>query len=790
MKNDVFFYKKSAAALEFDKVMEILSTYAVCAETKEKIKAFLPLYDGGCVRLLLSQTNAALNLVKRNASIPIAPLSADMLHYLAKGDKGLSLSADELISVGKLLVAAKDMQAFFNDKEGDFGALKLFFEGLYVDEKLSRRIEQTFLPSGAMADDASPALFKLRKEIIRASLGIKEKLEAYIKSPSVAPHLQDPIVTLRSNRYVIPVRADARSDIKGLLHDTSGSGNTLFIEPIFVIEENNRIRKLETEEQNEIKRILEELSAIVCEAAPMLKRSYQTVLSLDFVFAKAKYSYAQDHCIPTVLDKPALSFSAARHPLIDKKVMVPLSTEMSRAQNAIIVTGPNTGGKTVFLKTVGLLSLMLKAGMHLPADAASGYVFERIYADIGDEQSIEQSLSTFSSHMRNIKNIVAQCRRGDLALFDELGSGTDPGEGAALAIAVIEKIRSRHTFTAVTTHYGELKNYALTTDGVVNASFAFDLQNLKPTYRLQMGIPGKSYAFEISKQLGLAGDVIEHAKTLVDDTRQQAEQMIDVLDRQRSEMDQKLREVAEEKKKLFAERKDLESQKKKLLSGADQYVLSSQQKAHHIVETARRQAELLQQELASLRSQMDKATYQNLKSNIRRSSAKLQSPDLPQKKQTEIGEMLKTPPAPGDTVFVPALGKKAIVESVSGKTVHVQSDGIRLRLDVSSLRTATADEAEKTKPNLQVRRAEFNAGVKTELDVRGTTVDEAVEEIDRFIDQAILGKMQQVTVIHGKGTGALRAGVHSFLRTHPSVRAFRLGEFGQGDSGVTVIELK
>ncbi len=789
MKNDIFFYKKSAAALEFDKVMEILASFAVCPETKEKIKATLPLYDGGCVRLLLSQTNAALQLVKRNASIPITPLSADMLRYLEKGDKGISLSADELISVGKLLVAAKELVSFFDDKEGNFAALRLFFEGLYIDEKLSRRIEQTFLPSGAIADDASPELFKLRKEIIRASLGIKEKLEAYIKSPSVAPHLQDPIVTLRSNRYVIPVRADARSDIKGLLHDTSGSGNTLFIEPIFVIEENNRIRKLETEEQNEIKRILENLSAQVCEAAAPLRRSYQTVLSIDHIFAKAKYSYAQDHCIPTLSDKPALSFSAARHPLIDKKVMVPLSTEMNRTQNAIIVTGPNTGGKTVFLKTIGLLTLMLKAGMHLPADSAEGYVFNRIYADIGDEQSIEQSLSTFSSHMRNIKNIVAQCRRGDLALFDELGSGTDPGEGAALAVAVIEKIRSRQAFTAVTTHYGELKNYALTTKGVVNASFAFDLQNLKPTYRLQMGIPGKSYAFEISKQLGLAGDVIEHAKSLVDDTTQQAEQMIDILDRQRSEMEKQLQEIAEEKKQLFAERKELEKQKKKLLSGADQYVLTSQQKAHHIVETARRQAELLQQELANLRAQMDKATYQNLKSGIRRSAGKLEAPQLPQKKAPDLGEMLKVPPKAGDTVFVPALGKKATVESVSGKTVHVQADGIRLRVDISSLRTASADAEEKPKTGVFVRRAEFNAGVKTELDVRGHTVDEAVEEIDRFIDQAVLGKMQNVTVIHGKGTGALRAGVHSFLKTHPSVRVFRLGEFGQGDSGVTVIEL-
>ena len=782
-----FFYFKSACALEFNKVMQRVAQYAVCSPNRARIAELLPEYDAPCAQTLLAQTEAARTLLAYKPNVPLVPVEENLLSSLSKTAKQISLSAEEICNVGQLLKANSELVHYYEDKKFNTPSLDLFFAQLYTDRQLEQKIDRTFLPSGAIADDASPELASIRRAIIRAGHAIKEELERYIKSPEVASHLQEPIVTIRSDRYVIPVKADNRGDITGLLHDTSGTGNTLFIEPIFVIEQNNKIKKLELEEQNEILRILAKLSEQIATAAEQLIVSYQVVLSLDYIFAKARYANAEDCCTPAIGKNKVIVLNHARHPLIEKNVMVPLSVRMDRETDAIIVTGPNTGGKTVFLKTIGLLSLMAKAGLPVPAQSAEIYIFKTVYADIGDEQSIEQSLSTFSSHMRNIKNILAGCGKRDLVLFDELGSGTDPIEGAALAVSVVKKIRSKHAFLAATTHYGELKTYALTTPGVKNASFAFDLTRLQPTYQLQIGVPGKSYAFEISKRLGLPEDVISDAKSYISGEQQSVDQVIDALNEQRNAYHERLKEMQAREKELIGEKAALEKERKKLFQGADNKIATAEQKARSIVESARRQADLLQNELKELREQMDKAQYHNLKSGIKRASGKLQHVEIRQKKEDKpAGTPLSAPPKAGQTVFLPALNRNVTVESIAGNQVFITADALRMKVKIDDLCVAK----EEKQAAVTFRRAEFNRTVKTELDIRGMNVLDATEEIDQFLDQAVLAKLPCVTIIHGKGTGVLRAGVHAHLKTHSSVRTFKLGAFGQGDSGVTIVDLK
>lgn len=787
MKKD-FFYSKSSSALEFDKVMKKLAEFAATEQAKAYFNELLPLYDAPCVQTLMAQCLAAQTLLSYKPSFPMQAPGEEIKASLLKTEKDISLSAEQILEIGRLLSTAGRLRAYYEDKKFSTPELDGFFENLYTDEGLARQIERSFLPSGAVADEASAELAKIRKSIVRAGQAVKEELSRYIKSPDVSAHLQEPIVTLRSDRYVIPVKADNRGDITGLLHDTSQTGNTLFIEPLFVVEQNNKIKKLELEEQNEILRILSELSKAIGIAARQMLRSFRALTALDIIFAKAKYAAAYGCCTPRISSSKRLFLKEACHPLIDRKVMVPLSVDMKNGSDTVIVTGPNTGGKTVFLKTLGLLSLMAKAGIPVPAQSAELFIFDRVFADIGDEQSIEQSLSTFSSHMRNIKNIVASCGKNDLVLFDELGSGTDPAEGAALAVSVIDKIRFKGAFVAATTHYGELKSYALTTSGVQNASFVFDLAALRPTYQLQMGIPGKSYAFEISEKLGLDRTVIEQAKQRLSGEAQNMDQVLTALNEQRSAYTKRLAEMKSRERELLEQKAALEKERKKLLQGADNKIAAAEQKAKAIVESAKRQADLLSGELMGLREQMDKAQYKNIKSAVKRVAAKASFEGSRQKAPAASGTPLSEPPKVGQTVFVPALAKNAVVESVSGGQASVTADGVRMRLKIAALCEPAAQA--DAKETVHFRRSGFNRGVKTELDIRGMNVLDATEEIDRFIDAALLGKLKDVRIIHGKGTGVLRAGVHAHLRAHTAVSAFELAAFGQGDSGVTVVHLK
>lgn len=788
-----FYYKKSLLALEFDKVLEVLSTYASIDRTKETVKKIIPLYDRGCAIRQLDEVSQAKAMLTLNSRVPLGNLSDDIDLYIGKSVKGITLNIKDFLALAKLMQISVDMCRYKEDNNAPTDCLDNLFYGLFSDKSLLERINRTFPDGEHMADDASPALLSIRRSIMRESQKIKDSLDKYIKNSDVAPYLQDSIVTIRYDRFVIPVKAESRGNIKGLIHDTSNTGSTLFVEPLFVIEANNNIRKLENEEKQEIERILKDLTEQVSEYAPVLLKSYKCLLSLDYIFAKARYSYSNDMCEPKILSEKRIFIKHAKHPLISKDVMVPLDITLGEDADTVIVTGPNTGGKTVFLKTLGLMCLMAKSGMHLPCDRAEIFVFDRVFADIGDEQSIEQSLSTFSSHLKNIKNILTSTDNGCLVLFDELGSGTDPIEGAALAIAVIQKVRELGSFAACTTHYSELKTFALEEEGIKNASFEFDLESLSPTYRLNIGIPGKSYAFEISKHLGLQSDVIDNAKSLVNSDVKRFDRVVDELLAEKGEYERKKRELADKEAEINRIKKELAEKTERLEKTGERELENARVKALRLVEKARRDANTMLENLKKQKDELDKVSYQRMKSSIKSGINKLDVEDLygGTVKHTE-GEPLGKSTKVGDEVFVSKLSKTGTVLSISGDSARVSCNGLAINCKLNDLYPAPKskeNKKEKKQSTAKLVRAE-NSDAHMELDIRGETVMDACEMIDRFLDDAVLDHLSSVTVIHGKGTGALRTGVHAHLKGHRQVKTFRLGVYGEGDSGVTVVELK
>lgn len=788
----IFYYKKSLAALEFNKVLDLLSTYASIDATKEKIKKTVPLYDRGCVIRMQSEVTQAKNMLTLNRRLPLRNLSDDIELYISKAVKGLTLLPSDFMALASLMQTSVDMSRYKNDSNANTDVLDLLFEGLFTDKGLLDRINRTFPDGERVADDASSALLSIRRNIMRESNKIKDTLDKYIKNSDVAPHLQESIVTIRYDRFVIPVRAESKGSIKGLVHDTSNSGSTLFVEPLFVIEANNKIRELENEEKREIEKILIELTEQVANVAFELTLSYKNLLSIDYIFAKARYSYENDMAEPVLQQKKHIAIKRAKHPLISKDVMVPLDISFGDDTDTVIVTGPNTGGKTVFLKTLGLICIMAKAGMHVPCDSAELFIFDRVYADIGDEQSIEQSLSTFSSHLKNIKSILTGTDSGCLVLFDELGSGTDPIEGAALAVAVIQKVRSLGAFCACTTHYSELKTFALEESGIKNASFEFDLNTLSPTYRLSVGIPGKSYAFEISKHLGLQSDVIDNARALVGSDVKRFDRVVDELLREKGEYETLKRDLASKQKEIEILQSQLKEKTERIEKNAEREIENSRVKARQIIEKARREATLMLEELKKQKGELDKISYQRMRSAIRTSAAKLGTDELySESKPVQNGTPLENVTV-GQTVLVSKMSKTGTVESITGNSVRVNCGGLVISCKLNELFSAPKEKTEKNKQKQSSARfvRDISRDARMELDIRGEMVIDACEAIDSFLDDAILDHMSTVTIIHGKGTGALRAGVHSHLKGHRQVKSFHLGAYGEGDSGVTVVELK
>ena len=788
-------FEKAKKILEYDKIITHAATFATTASAKQKLLDTIPATDAVIIERLLDETEEALSLLVLKGK-PTFSAPEGVVDSADRAEKGAMLTTTELLNVASMLRAVTYVKKYPEGK--DLPSLYPYFSTLTESRALAEEIDMKIIGEDRIADDASPELYRIRREIMRAEDSVRSIL-ANLTTGENSKYLRDAVVTIRSGRYVIPVRAEHKNEVKGLVHDSSASGQTLFIEPMAVIEANNKLRELKGRESEEIEKILYDLSSKVASAATLIRVDFTAMIDLDAIFARASYSSDIMGIRPKTNAK-AIRLIRARHPLIPRSKVVPISVEFGERDNALIITGPNTGGKTVTLKTLGLLSMMAQSGLYIPADDGSALpVFDAVLADIGDEQSIEQSLSTFSSHMVNVVSILKECGKGSLVLFDELGAGTDPTEGASLAIAILERVRASGAIVAATTHYSEIKIYALDTEGVLNASCEFDLATLKPTYRLITGIPGRSNAFEISLRLGMDESVIARAKELLADDNIRFEDVIVRLE----ETEQDLRKERSESERARAEaqriREQAEREAKELKDRAEAELDRARSQAQRILDAAKKTSNQVFEELNELKKADAKRlelerielARKSIRQNLKDTSSQIS--DIEEFEVEEENYVLPRPLQIGDKVLLADIGKEAVVKSISGDTVFCAMGRLETKTNIKNIRLlANAAAVEKQKK--EKGRAQYThsvSGVKNEIDVRGNTGDDAWFIIDRYLDDAILAGHETVYVIHGKGTGALRAALWQFFRQDKArIRTFRSGRYGEGDLGVTVLELK
>ncbi len=789
-------YHHATAALELDKVLFMLSQKASTADAADAAKALVPSPYLAEVQRLLSETDDASRLMAGYGSPSFGHIK-NMKNALHRGAAGAMLSLREFLDIAALLRTIRTLSEWRHKSAGVETVLDDRFSALIPNKFLEERIITTVTPDEEIADTASAELANIRRKMRAASQRVREQLDKMVRSPAYQKLLQDPIVTIRGGRFVVPVKAEHRGEVAGLVHDTSASGATVFVEPMGAVEANNEIKVLEAKEEAEIERILFALSADVGEFADALSGQYDIVVELDLIFAKAALGYQMTAAKPSLSDDGVIVLKAARHPLIDKDKVVPIDVTLGETFDTLVITGPNTGGKTVTLKTIGLLTQMVCCGLLPPCSSGSRFsVFDHILVDIGDEQSIEQNLSTFSAHMTNVVRILDVADERSLVLVDELGSGTDPVEGAALATAILEQLRSQGAKIAATTHYAELKAFAIHTDGVENGSCEFDVASLRPTYRLILGAPGRSNAFAISGRLGMSDALIDRAKALVSGDDRRLEEVVVRLEERRRSLEEELNKVKELRRLSDEEGRRTREQLAKMRMEQDSLLEDAKKQADRITEKARVEAERLLDELEALRKQSKKSTAdaQAAKTDLRQKLKSLDEARDPVKKAPQnSGYRLPRDLKIGDEVLIFDIDKKATVlklPDASGQ-VEVQAGIIRTRVPLTNLRLIE----QKTKPavkgsvrNQTTSRAERSAA--TDLDLRGMASDEGIIEVDRFIDNAVMAGLPQITIIHGKGTGVLRAAVQQHLRRHPSVKSYRLGTYGEGESGVTIVELK
>ncbi len=781
---------KNYRALELDKILDIVASETTCDDAAEAVRAIEPVKNASEARLLLEETDAAFVLMAKFGGPSFRDLK-NVSNPLRRAQAGGSLGMRELLDVAGTLRSIRSLQSWHDKSAGMRTALSDRFSVLAPNKYLEEKIFTCIISEEEMADAASPALATIRRKIRNASARARDQLDKLVRSPAHQKHLQESIITQRGGRYVVPVKAEFRGEVPGLVHDTSSSGATVFIEPMSVVEANNEIRVLQSEELEEINRILRELSAEAGEFADGIIHSYKCAVELNVIFAKAQTAYRMKAVTPKVREDGVTELKSARHPLIHKDKVVPTDVSLGKGFDTLIITGPNTGGKTVALKTVGLLSLMAMCGLMIPAgDGSEVSVFDHILADIGDEQSIEQSLSTFSAHMTNIISILKAADEKSLVLLDELGAGTDPVEGAALAAAIIEELRGKGVKLACTTHYAELKAYALQTPGVENGCCEFDVESLRPTYRLLIGVPGKSNAFAISKRLGLEERIVDRAGELVSRESSEFEKVIGRLEEDR----RKLQDELELAQKAASRARDSirQAEAKQFEAGiqAKRELEQARKEAADIVQKTRRQADALLNELDEARKQKNKALSAEQKARLRSGMRDMESSADPVHRRDNGDYKLPRELRAGDNVLIFDLDKKAVVlEAPRDGQVMVQAGIIKTRVEVKNLRLL--DEKQKDKPKGRTVTKNVSAPeAGTSLDLRGMNADEALMEVDSFLDRVGRMGLAQVTIIHGKGTGVLRAAVQKHLRRCPGVKSFRLGAFGEGESGVTIVELK
>ena len=786
---------KDHKSLELDKILSMLANETTCADAAEMAMRIEPDTDLKHVTRLLQETDDAFVLMAKFGAPSFYGMT-NVTNALRRAQAGGVLNLPELLAVAATLRAIRSVSDWRRKSESIKTALDWRFETLQPNKFIEERISMTVVSEEEVADTASVALASIRRKIRAASLRVREQLDKLIRSQTYQKYLQEAIVTQRGGRYVVPVKAEFRNEVKGLVHDSSGSGATVFIEPIGVVEANNEIRVLRADEQEEIDRILTELSREVGEFADGIIASYRAAVELNLIFAKGQLAYKMKGVVPKLNDEGKVNIKAARHPLIDKNKVVPTDLILGREYGALIVTGPNTGGKTVSLKTAGLLTLMAMCGLMIPAGEGSEIsVFRHVLADIGDEQSIEQSLSTFSAHMTNIIRILGQADDSSLILIDELGAGTDPVEGAALAISIIEAMREKGARVMATTHYAELKAYALQTDGVENGCCEFDVATLRPTYRLLIGVPGKSNAFAISKRLGMPEDIVERAKTLVSEESTAFEEVVTRLEDSRRRMEDERRDA--EQFRMDAQRmmREAEAVRERAEKDAKHEIERAQRDAAALVQKTRIQAQGLMDELEMLRKEKQAELSAEQKARLKAGIRDLEKASDPvREKRTNEEYVLPRPLKVGDNVLIFDIDKNATILELpkSGDMVLVQAGIIKTRVPMKNLRLLDKKIKEKkTGGHRNVTKAPgSDTSVRNEIDLRGMNVEEAIMEVDAFIDHALLRNLNQLTIIHGKGTGVLRSGIQQHLKRHKAVKSFRLGVYGEGESGVTVVELK
>lgn len=794
---------KHHIALELPKVLSRLSEFTSCEDARYMAEHLTPETNLDLAKLLLKQTDDAHALMAKFGAPSFGGLK-NVNNALYRASAGGVLNMRELLDIAEVLRVIRSLSEWKSRNSGIVTSIDTYFESMTPNKFLEDRITSAIISEDEMSDNASPALYDIRRKIRMASSKVRDKLDQMTHSQHFQKFLRESIVTMRNGRYVVPVKIEHRSEISGLVHDTSSSGATVFIEPTAVVEANNEIKVLQSKERDEIERILFELSAEAGGFYEGIKASYECAVELNLIFAKAKLAYEMKATVPEINDEGIINLRSARHPLIDPKKVVTTDIRLGKDFDTLIITGPNTGGKTVSIKTLGLMSLMAMCGLMLPvADRSVISVFDKVLADIGDEQSIEQSLSTFSSHMVNIIDIIDKADEKSLVLIDELGAGTDPIEGAALAISILEKIHEKGAKIAATTHYAELKAYALQTPGIENGSCEFDVKSLKPTYRLLIGTPGRSNAFAISLHLGMQEDIIERAKQLVSKENTQFETVIESLEESRQEFE-KQREIAENLKSE-AEKEKAEAQKYKesIEKLREDELTKARGQAMRIVEQAKRSAYALQAELEQLKKESQKAQD---KSEMARKAKQLMKKGLMEFDDitnpvvasviNDENYVLPRPLKVGDEVFLVDIGKTATVTALKDRKgdIEVLAGIMKMRTPEKNIRLQEKANKKTNKPRNVPAKTErvFSPGsdAQTRCDLRGMNIEEGMLELDRYIDQALRLGLGEITVIHGKGTGALRKGIQEYLRKNKFVKSFRLGVYGEGENGVTIVTLK
>lgn len=792
---------KHYKSIELDKVLAMLANHTSCDDAKQLALELCPQSNLSLVQVLINQTSDAFDLLARFGGPSFGGLK-NINNSLQLADSGATLSTRELLNIGSTLRTIRALQEWHSRCFEVKTSLDIFFSSLYPNKYLEDKIFTSILSEDEIADNASAELFDIRRKKRLQESRVREQLDKVIHSSHYQKALQESIITMRNGRFVVPVKYEHRAQVPGLVHDTSSSGSTVFIEPMSVVEANNEIKVLISKERDEIERILCEISVEAGSFADTIKSSYECAVELNLIFAKAQLGYAMKASIPVLNDKGIIDIKSARHPLIDPKSVVPIDIRLGEDFDTLVITGPNTGGKTVSIKTIGLLSLMAMCGLMIPASENSRIsVFEKVFADIGDEQSIEQSLSTFSSHMKNIINIMEQADENTLVLIDELGAGTDPIEGAALAMAIIERLYIQGAKIASTTHYAELKAYALQTNRVENACCEFDVETLRPTYRLLIGVPGRSNAFAISHRLGMDTQVVDRAKELVSTESSRFEDVVDKLEQSRRDMEQEHKQAQELNEKAKKAKEEAERIRNSIDGLKDKELEKARSQAMQIVEKARRESIAFMDEIEKLKKQAknskDIAEIARLaKAQVKQHENEIDDIINPIVDRTQLDDNYVLPRelVVGDVVLIADIGKQADVLSIADKKgmVEVQMGIIKTRVPIKNLRLV--DKPLKSKKpktrTVRVQQDKANLKVNTTCDLRGMTVDEGLLTLDRFIDSEIRTGLNEFTVIHGKGTGVLRKAVRQFLSKHPQVKEHRLGTFGEGEDGVSIVTLK